>query len=186
MSKEENGVAVYRLFLEGNNAAAEELVRMYSDAMIRFAYCYVHDAQTAEDITEDAFVALFVRRRRFSDDDNFRAYLYKTVRNKSLDYIRSNKRFTSLFAAETLPAGDNAETEVLKRERDRALYDCLRSIPKQYGEVLYLSYIEGYKAEEVCKIVKKSKKQVYNLLARGKVALKDELEKEGVVRYENL
>ena len=185
MSEDKNGVGSYRRFLEGDNTAAEELITTYSDAMIKFAYCYVKNSLVAEDIMEDAFAALLIKRRHFSDCENFRAYLYKIVRNKCVDYLRAHKRHVPLSDLENVLFLDSAEETIALRERDATLYRCLQELPSQYGEVLYLTYIEDYQISDVCKIVKKSTKQVYNLLARAKVALKEALEKEGVV-YENV
>ena len=185
MSEGKNGVSSYRRFLEGDNTAAEELIKAYSDAMIRFAYCYVKDSHVAEDIMEDAFAALFIKRRHFSDCENFRAYLYKIVRNKSVDYLRAHKRHVPLSDLENVLSSETTEEALVKKERNEALYRCLQQLPSQYGEVLYLTYIEDYQISDVCKIVKKSTKQIYNLLARAKTALKEALEKEGVL-YENV
>jgi RNA polymerase sigma-70 factor (ECF subfamily) len=60
----------------------------------------------------------------------------------------------------------------------------LNQLAPQYAEVLCLTYLEENSVDEVCLLLKKSKKQVYNLLARAKTALKPLLEKEGI-SYEN-
>lgn len=184
MLEEKSGLELYRLFLSGDDSAAERLLETYSDALVRFAYCYVKDFAVAEDIMEDAFATLLIRRRHFSDNDNFRAYLYKVVRNKSIDHLRANRRCVALESVSE-PSSDSTEEAFFGQERKRALYRGLQAIPRQYGEVLYLVYIEEYAIAETCKIMKKSQKQVYNLLARAKNALKEELAKEGV-RYEDL
>ncbi len=185
MSEKKIDVERYRRYLAGDDFAAEELIREYSDVLIRFAYCYVKDSSVAEDVVEDGFAALFVRRRLFSDDDNLRAYLYKIVRNKSVDYLRANKHIVPLSDVENVLSYGGTEREIFRKERDRMLYYCLQTLPSQYGEVLYLTYIEGYSVSEVCKIARKTTKQVYNLLSRAKIALKKALEKEGV-QYEDL
>lgn len=56
---------------------------------------------------------------------------------------------------------------------------CGRLAP-QYREVLELTYFEGFTPAECAVILKKSGKQVYNLLARAKTSLKTLLEKEGL------
>ena len=178
--RKKNGMEYYRRFLQGDFAALETLVEAYSDALVRFAYCYVKDSAAAEDIMEDAFAALIVKRRRFSTDGNLRAYLYKTVRNKSIDYLRAHKKQISISDVENVLVATDGEENVVRRARNRAVYRCLMQLPPQYEEVLYLTYFEGYSPEEVCKIVKRSKKQVYNLLARAKSSLKELLQKEGI------
>lgn len=181
---ERNGVCSYRRFLQGDKTALESLVSEYGDALVRFAYCYVKDSAAAEDIMEDAFATLLVRRRHFSERDNFRAYLYKIVRNKCVDYLRRYKKQVPISDVENVLSVSGTESDILEKERNETLYRCLQKLPAQYEEVLYLAYFEDCKAEEICKIVKRSKKQVYNLLARAKTTLKDLLIKEGF-SYEN-
>ena len=51
--------------------------------------------------------------------------------------------------------------------------------------MLQLKYLEGFEGKQICDILGRSAKQVYNLLARAKVALKQQLEREGI-SYEDL
>ena len=39
----DSGTILYRRFLAGDAKALEELVRIYSDALVRFSFSYVHD-----------------------------------------------------------------------------------------------------------------------------------------------
>ena len=183
---EMTGASSYRRFLQGDKTALEDLMRTYSDPLIRFAYCYVKDSVEAEDIMEDAFAALILRRKAFSDCENFRAYLYKIVRNKSLDHLRRKKRKVPLSDLENLLCdGGDTEREAAKNERNQRLYRCMQQLPTQYEEALYLMYFEDYRPAEISKIIKKTEKQTYNILARAKTALKELLKKEGIF-YEDL
>lgn len=179
------GVSSYRRFLQGDNAALEETVRLYSDALVRFAFCYVKDSATAEDIMEDAFVALIVKRKSFEAEEQLRAYLYKVVRNKCLDHIRVHKRQVPLSDFANVFVSENAERAVLQRERERAVHRALSQLPTQYKEVLQLTYFGGYGVEELCNALGKTQKQIYNLLARAKTSLARLLKKDGI-SYENL
>ncbi len=169
---------------KGDVLALEELVAVYGDGLTRFAYCYVKDSATAEEMMEDAFAALWLKRGRLSHGQNLRAYLYKTVRNKCLDYLRWHKKRVPLSDYENTLSGSSIEEDILQNQRKQALYKGIQALPKEYGEALYLTYIAGYTVDETGAILKKTKKQVYNLLSRGKVALKKQLEKEGLF-YEN-
>lgn len=178
MNVEDNGAGLYRRFLQGDGSALETLVARYSDALVRFAYCYLKDPFAAEDAAEDAFAALIVKDRAFSDDANLKAYLYKTVRNKCIDKIRSERRQAALPESAV-----DAELLLELKERNAEIYSAMQRLPAQYSEILYLVYFDGFRPEEAAKILKRSKKQVYNLLARAKAALKAILLKEGA-RYE--
>ena len=75
--------------------------------------------------------------------------------------------------------------DAARQERNAALYRNLQKLPQQYRVVLQLHYIEDFKVEYICEILKKSPKQVYNLLSRARVSLKELLIKEGIT-YEEL
>ena len=180
-----NPIDCWESFLLGHNHGLEALVRAYSDPLVRFAYCFVRDSAVAEDVMEDAFATLVFKRKHFHESENLRAYLYKIVRNKCVDYLRAGKKRTPLDDVDKVLFAADGETDVVRRENARLVYCCMQKLPPQYAETLYLSYFEGYSVEELCKILKQSKKQIYNLLSRAKTSLKELLIKEGI-SYENL
>lgn len=181
----DNGVSSYHRFLQGDVGGLEELVRIYGDRLVRFAYGYVKDPDAAEDVAEDAFAALVFKRRNFGCEAAFRSWLYKTARNKCIDHLRKRARSVPLVGAEQIPGGGDFERELFFRERDRQVFDCMQSLPEQYRSALYLAYFDGLSADEIARVMKKSRKQVYNLLARGKSSLKKILIGEGI-DYENV
>ena len=188
----EHGLQAYSQYLKGNKSALNELVRVYSDALTRYAYCYLNDSSAAEDVMEETLATLIFKRQRFQDEAHLHAYLYKVARNKSIDYLRRRRRETLFSYFEEEPdfvnisgmadpvAKDNTEDLILRQERSETIALCMKQLPPHYREVLYLNYFEGFRIEEVCRIMKKNKKQVYNLLSRAKTALKDIFIKEGI------
>lgn len=174
------GAQLYLQYMSGNTNALQQLVEMYSDGLVRFAYCFVASSPVAEDIMEDTFATVIATKRHFSPKATFKTYLYKIARNKCLDYIRFHRKFVPLDDLENVLVYADLETNVEKREETRALYKCLQQMPREYRDVLQLSYLEGFGTQEICSIMRKNTKQVYNLLARAKQSLKILLEKEGI------
>ena len=87
-----------------------------------------------------------------------------------------------VFKRRPFAEGARFRTYLYKIARNKAL-DLLRRnrrLAPQYREVLELTYFEGFTPAECAVILKKSGKQVYNLLARAKTSLKALLEKEGL------
>ncbi|MCH5160228.1 MAG: RNA polymerase sigma factor [Clostridiales bacterium] len=171
---------LYLKYVGGNTDALHQLVEMYSDGLVRFAYCFVASSDVAEDIMEDTFAAVIATKRHFSPRASFKTYLYKIARNKCIDYIRFHKKFVPLCDLENVLVFNDVETNVEKREEKRLLYKCLQQLPREYRDVLQLSYLEGFDTQEICSIMRKNTKQVYNLLARAKQSLKILLKKEGI------
>ena len=178
----EHGVSSYRRFLRGETDALEVLVTTYSDELVRFAFGYVKSEAAAEDVVSDSFATLFMKAKSFSEDDQLRAFLYKIVRNRSVDYLRRHRRELPLEDVEGALSVPDAEGRLLEKERDEALHRCLAKLPAQYREVLELTWFEEFSNEQVASILGKSTKQVYNLRSRAKETLRTLLEKEGITR----
>ena len=174
------GTELYMQFVGGNESALNRLVEMYSDGLVRFAYCFVASSDVAEDIMEDTFAAVIAAKRRFSPRASFKTYLYKIARNKCIDYVRFHRRFVPLCDIENVLVFDDAQADAEAREEKRTLYKCMQRLPREYRDALSLSYLEGFDTQEICSIMRKTPKQVYNLLARAKQSLKALMEKEGI------
>ena len=178
----EFGESSYRRFLQGDKQALEELIRTYSDALVRFAYSYVKNSAVAEDLAADTVAMLFMKGKRFPSEAQLRAYLYKVARSRCVDYLRRHSGDVPLEDVENVLGFGSTESEYLRRYRDERLYVCMQSLPQQYREILQLTYFSGFSMQESGKILRKSVKQTYNLHARAKIALKQLLEKEGITR----
>ena len=176
----EFGESSYRRFLQGDRQALEEMIRTYSDALVRFAYSYVRNSSAAEDVAEECFAVLFMRRKHFDQESQLRSYLYKVARSKCIDYLRRHKREVPLEDVENVLSFGSTEEGYLRKYRDERLYVCMQALPEQYREVLQLTYLSGFSLEQTCRIMGKSRKQIYNLHARAKIALRTLLEQEGI------
>ncbi len=172
-------------YLDKNEQTLELLITLYSDALVRYAYSYVRNLSAAEDIMEDAFAAYYVSKTEFSSKEQIRCWLYKVVRSRSVDYLRFHRRQVSLEELEAVLHTPGLEQDQIIRERNATLYRNLQSLRWQYRAVLQLHYIEEFSIDQICTILGKSTKQVYNMLARAKAAIKDLLVKEGI-GYEDL
>lgn len=178
------GESSYHLNLK-DPEALEHLVRTYAQPLVRYAYTLIGTTAAAEDAMEDAFAALLVRGGTFASEEAVRAWLYRTTRNKAVDYLRRHRREIPLEDVQDALHTFDAELDAFLRQRNRRLYVCMQRLPQQYREVLQLSYFEGFTVAQICAVRRKSTKQVYNLLARAKAALKDLLIEEGIT-YEDL
>ena len=103
-------------------------------------------------------------------------------RSRALDYLRHRGRLKTvpLSEAEQLPADlASAEELILDDQRKRAVNDALCQLEEQQRLAVHLVYFEELSCDEAAKIMKKSRKQVYNLLYRAKKALRTILGEEG-------
>ncbi len=177
----DNGSDSYRRYLAGDDSGLAELIVTYRDGLILYLNGFVNDLNTAEDLAEDVFFRLAVRKPRFRERSSFKTWLYAIGRNEALQYLRRERVVSvppeALSGEEDPSAG--AE-EALIRSQDRlALHRCLRRLKSEYHQVLYLYYFEEFSAKEIAAVMKKSVHNIETLLYRARNAVKRELEAEG-------
>ena len=178
----------YLRYLGGDDNAFEEIVTEYRDGLLLYICSFVSDMNFSEEICEEVFVKLAVNKPRFSDEGSFKTWLYTISRNEALSHLREIKRRRELpleEAANSVCERQDLEKSYLKNEQKEELYKALSQINENYREVLRLVYLEGFKNKQTAKIMRKTPRQIENLLYRAKAALKEKLLKEGFV-YENI
>ena len=177
----------YRRFLPGDKDGLADLVRTYRDSLTLYIYSIVGDIGIAEELMEDTFVKLYVSKPKYSGKSSFKTWLYSIGKHTATDYIRWNSRIRQISSETILDVADevNLEVDTIKSEESKMLHKAIQRLKPEYEQVLYLSYFENFSNDETAEIMKKTNRQVRNLLYNAKKALKSELEKEGYV-YENL
>ncbi|MBQ8961161.1 MAG: RNA polymerase sigma factor [Ruminococcus sp.] len=176
----DNGASSYRRFLSGDKEGLSEIVRTYSDGLIFYLCSIVRDIHTAEDLTEDVFAVLIAKKPRFSGKSSFKTWLYSIGRNIAYDYIKSSSKGIALDELQEVADETDLEERYISEESRRLLHRAISRLEPDYSQVLFLMWIEGFDTGEAAHIMKKTKRQIGNLVFRAKAALKKELEKEGI------
>lgn len=184
----DNGASSYRRFLEGDDSGIVEIVAEYKDGLLLYLNGYVRNLHTAEELMEDTFFKLMVKRPRFFSRYSFKTWLYTIGRNLAVDYLRKRSRQSAapienceglLLQEETL------EKRYIREEGKLLVHKTLGKLKPEYREVLTLTYFEGLTNPQAGKVMGKNKSQIEMLIYRAKQSLKKELEKEGF-QYEDL
>lgn len=183
----DSGAEYYFRYINGDDTGIEDIVRAYKDGLIFFINGYVKDIYIAEEITEDVFFRLMVKKPPYKAKYSFKTWLYTIGRNMALDYLRKCKTRKEISDCE-MPnpyyEEMNLADKVIRNEDKIVLYEALSKLPEQYGQALKLTFLQGFTNEQAAKIMHKIKRQIEMLVYRGKIALKKQLQKEGFV-YEN-
>lgn len=179
----DNGASSYRRYLDGDESAFEELEKLYFTRLVFFIKGYVGHENEAEDIAIDTFVELVVHPDRYNFKNSFSTYLFAIARHKALNYIKHSKRRQSLplEAAYDIAGGAVPEMTLENGERYSRLHVEMKHLPQELYTALYLVYFEDMTYDEAAKVMKKNKKQVYNLVYRAKAELRESLGDEGLL-----
>ena len=177
----DHGESSYRRYLKGEEDAFRDIVELHFDGLLLFVHGYVRDLDAAEDIVIDVFTQLVVHKNRFRFGHSLKTYLYMMARSRALDHLKHRDKLQMTELSSDLPIADEKpgpEEALIAEEDKKTLYRALSRLEENQRQALHLVYFRDLSCEEAAKVLKKSRKQIYNLLYRGKEHLRTILEKE--------
>lgn len=178
----DNGASSYRRYLNGDQSGFVDIVKEYKDGLVFYLNSFVNDLVVAEELTEDTFVRLGIKKPHFGAKSSFKTWLYKIGHNIAIDYLRKQVAHSTIPIEECEIAIDNPYFD---NERKIILNSAMTKLKDEYRQVLWLVYFEGFSNKEVAKIMHKGVHNIETLSYRAKQSLRDELIKEGYT-YEEL
>jgi len=149
------------------------------DAGYRYALSLTHDVTEAEDLVQDASLALLASGALWE-----RSYFFATVRNRFIDrYRRSRKVLFLALEADGGTATDPPDfTWELPDVLETGLLEqALEQLRAEEREALFLAVVEGYTAEEIGKMTDRPRGTILSLLHRAKKKLRGLLGGDGGV-----
>ena len=177
----DNGASSYRRFLGGDDNGFVEIVRDYKDGLILYLNSFVGSISIAEELAEDTFVKLGIKKPHFSEKSSFKTWLYTIGRNIAVDYIRKQSKLDTVSINEyaELADAESLERSYIQEERKIIIHKAMNKLKSEYRQVLWLMYFEGFSSKEAARIMKKSTHNVETLTYRARQSLKSELIKGG-------
>ena len=177
----DNGAGSYRRFLDGDDNGFVEIVRDYKDGLILYLDSFVRNITVAEELAEDTFVRLGIKKPHFSGKSSFRTWVYAIGRNVTIDYIRKHAKAGTVSMDECAELADleSLENAYIQEERKIVIHKAMNKLKSEYRQVLWLIYFEGFSGKEAAKIMRKSTHNIETLTYRARQSLKSELIKEG-------
>lgn len=136
-----------------------------------YALRLLDDADAAEDAVHDAFMKVW---ERVGDDGcdilNFRAYLYRAVRNECIAYLKNIRD----KAPET-EFPDVAEEEIDTSFRDARIWKAIDGLPEKCREIFLMSKRDGLSNDEIAEELGLSVKTVKNQMTKAFSRLREAL-----------
>ena len=171
----DEGGESYLKFLEGDETCFEKLVILYRNSMTDFINQIISDFHCSEEIAEDVFVMLYVKKPRYIPIAGFKTWLYSIAKNKARNYLKMKNR---LSVVELPPDKVHSESpdqilcEIYLDERKIALHRALDELPSDYKLVLHLYYFDSLSVKEIAAILGKRSKMISDALYNAKKSLR--------------
>lgn len=144
-------------------------------SLVRLAAMLVRDSGTAEEVVQDAFVAMHGGWRRLRDPDKALSYLRQSVVNRSRSVLR-HRAVVEKYAPKGLPDAPSAEAGAIGELERSAVIDALAGLPGRQREALVLRYYADLSEAEIANAMGISRGAVKSHTARGMTALRNVLE----------
>lgn len=160
---------ICELIQAGNELALTNLINYFSSELYVFALGFVKQKMIAEELVSDVFVQIWENRETINELNDIKAYLYILVRNKSISYLRKNKkeRFVSLDTLEEFHLTDfhSNNNQLIDSETMEQVNRAIADLPPRAKMAFVLAKVNGLKYKEIAKIMDVSVKTIDNQVA---------------------
>ena len=169
--------------LDGDKQEFEHLVRRYQHVLYRHAVSIVLDHDAAADMVQDAFVRAYLNLRECRDTSRFRAWLFRTLRNRCFDHLKAaSRRNVPLDEIEPIPL-DEADGPAALAERSEvrtAIRRALAKLPPVLREAFVMHYVDGMSYETMGELLGASVSAIKMRALRAREALSSALGQQRV------
>jgi RNA polymerase sigma-70 factor (sigma-E family) len=159
------------------DCAVTELYSLHYTALVRLATLLLRDTPTAEEVVQDAFVAMHDGWQRLRDAENALAYLRQAVvnRSRSVRHHRAVVDRNMQKAPPDMPRAEHGAFILLERS---AVLAALRGLPGRQREAIVLRYYGDLSEAEIAAVMDISRGAVKSHTARAMASLRAALEQE--------
>jgi RNA polymerase sigma-70 factor (ECF subfamily) len=167
-----------RRMAEGDEEAFVTLYRRWQGGVYRFALHMSGSAETAEEVTQEVFLALIRQPHRYDPaQGSVAAYLYGTARHHVLRWLERQHALVAMEdeASEGLPSAEDPLADLTRAERLEMLRRAVLSLPESYREVVVLCDLHEMDYEGAAAILECPVGTVRSRLHRGRALLAEKL-----------
>ncbi len=158
--------------------AFETLFRSFFPGLVLFAQKYVPDQDTAREIVHNVFLNLWEKREKLDTNTSLKSYLFTSVHNRCLNFIRDMKKFErdeTLLQRLDSDTFTDASDRLEELELEQRIYDALSSLPDKCREVFTMNRFEGLRYAEVAEKLDISVKTVEAQMSKALKILREKL-----------
>lgn len=167
----------------GNEGALRQIFDRHYPLLLSDIYRLIPDESTCQDLAQELFVDLWNKRESLDIHTSLRAYLRRAAVNKSLNYIKANRRIRFEDDEDLGHLPDQSELDTHKREKQDTLEDALHaaigSLPEKCRIVFNLSRFEQLSHREIAEKLGISVKTIENQITKAMKMLRDALVNHG-------
>ena len=162
----------------GNLRACETIYRSFSPPAYSVAYRICQCHETAQEVSQEAFITAFRKLKQFRGDSPFWGWLRRVVVNHAISTIRKQSKVDSIeFQEYQVPIEGGQERTGMAMDLESALSE----LGPEDRAVVWLHDVEGYNHREIAGLFGKTESFSKTRLSRARARLRDLLQADGAV-----
>jgi len=174
LTKKESDLRIWQNFRRGNKAAFQKIYFEHYRFLYNYCRKFTTDASLVEDLLQDLFINILVRKDRLSDTDNIRLYLFSSIRRSLFKALNAKEhKVTDLFDP-TDPAfhfDDGIDPNYGEKEELnitlKIIYKSVNKLGARQKEIVYMKYFSGLNNKEIAEVLGVSYQTVRNTLCNA-------------------
>ena len=186
----------------------ETWLEQHGSALYRFAMLRLRDANKAEEVVQDTLVAALQAHARFNGGASVRTWLIGILKHKIMDQFRHEAREAPLQSPDLVSADDelfaeedffdskgswrekvsdwgNPEDSLERSQLIAILQRCLDALPERLGRLFMMREVMEESTETICQEMEISPTNVWTMLYRARMGLRQCLDQNGAGRARN-
>ena len=174
--------------LNKNQTTFKIVVDKYQSLVLNTCNSFLHNKASSQDVTQEVFIEVFLSIHKFKKEAKLTTWLYRISVNKSLNYIRDNKKNNLFESIENFFLGEGnkelqisenehqiLENEDLHDKRVELMHKSINSLSKNQKIAFTLHKIEGLSYKQISEVMNLSLSSVEGLIHRAKLNVQREI-----------
>lgn len=177
---------LWEKFIAGDDKSITTVYKRYANDLFTYGLKIINDESLVKDCIQDIFLKLISSHRKLIIGSNIHIYLFKSLRNRLLDEIRSRtkkdeiRRLLNVSKDNTFT--DSIEKQIILDEERLLIHheikNALNDLTGKQKEIIYLKYTKGLSYDEIALLLQIDKASARTLLYRTLKAVKEKLNKD--------
>ena len=134
----------------GNKEAFGKLYEYFQQPTLRFSYKLCSNASIAQDATQEAWISCAKSIRKLADIRQFRAWLFRTVRWRTIDQLRQQLPSATDDVEMSTDVAGAQQVDGVEQEE---LHHLIAALPQVEREAIYLFYLEQLRIQEIAVVL---------------------------------
>ncbi|HEV8083695.1 MAG TPA: RNA polymerase sigma-70 factor [Chitinophagaceae bacterium] len=141
---------LFLMTAENDEAAFRQLYDRHASKIYSIAFLYLKSAVLSQDMVQEVFIKVWLKRKELYDLDNFSGWLHIVAKNLIISHLRK-KTFEAESIMKDAKDKDNPEDHYVNKETAEIIHDAIRQLSPRQQQVYKMGREQGMPHSEIAK-----------------------------------